>query len=119
MKRRPLSHSKMMTDAEIAAMLDAADLDALAAKDRAKREKFLNAPENAEKVARLRARLDLCVKLCALRRKAKLTQKQVAERMHTRQPYIADLERGRKNATVDTLHAYAAACGGRLAIQFV
>ena len=114
-----MNHSEMMTDAEIAAMLDATDLDALADAERAKRKEFLDAPENAERVARLRARLDLCVKMCALRRKAKLTQKQVAERMHTRQPYIADLERGRKNATVDTLLDYAAACGGRLAIQFL
>ena len=108
----------MMTDAEITAMLNATDLDAVADAERARREEFLTAPENAEKVARLRARLDLCVQMHAIRKAANLTQKEIAERMHTHQAYIADLERGRKNLTFDTLISYANACGKKFVPHF-
>jgi DNA-binding transcriptional regulator YiaG len=52
------------------------------------------------------------------RMSAKLTQDQLAERMHTHQGNIARLEHGRTQATVRTLKRIATATGHRLVIDF-
>ena len=52
------------------------------------------------------------------RKQAELTQMEIAERMQTTQAYIAKMERGQINITLDTLDKYAKACGKELVISF-
>ena len=56
--------------------------------------------------------------LIAARSRAGLTQDEVAERMQTSQSAVARLEGGRSNASLRTLHRYAAATGSKLQISF-
>lgn len=51
------------------------------------------------------------------RRKACLTQRQLAERSGISQPAIAKIESGRASSRVDTLVRLLKACGFRLAIE--
>jgi ribosome-binding protein aMBF1 (putative translation factor) len=48
-----------------------------------------------------------------------LTQQELADRMHTRQSYIAEVEKGKRNITIDTLDRYVAACGRRIEMKTV
>jgi DNA-binding XRE family transcriptional regulator len=57
-----------------------------------------------------RAQLDLAAQLAAMRRKARLTQQDLASRLGTRQSAIAQIENGR-GVRIDTILRYAAACG--------
>lgn len=52
------------------------------------------------------------------RAKSGLTQEQIAERMGTRQSYIARMESGRMLPSVRTLRKFAAATGTKLRVQF-
>ena len=45
--------------------------------------------------------------------------KELAERLGTKQTYIAALERGRKNITFSTLARYARACGKKVAVTLL
>ena len=53
------------------------------------------------------------------RHEAGLTQQELAGRLGTRQAYIAALESGRRNITFVTLAKYAAACGKKVAVDFL
>lgn len=53
------------------------------------------------------------------RRKAGLTQAQVAERMGVKQPVVAKLEGGKSNVSFDTLKRYAHATGCKVKVEFV
>ncbi|TRD03778.1 helix-turn-helix transcriptional regulator [Mesorhizobium sp. WSM4303] len=46
-----------------------------------------------------------------LRAASGLTQEQVAERANLTQQYLSDLERGKRNPTIETLYAIASALG--------
>jgi DNA-binding XRE family transcriptional regulator len=83
------------------------------------REAYFNAPENREQIAATRLALDLTEELYRARKKARLTQKQLAKKIHTRQSYIAQIEKGRKNITLRTLEQYASACGKQVKIKLV
>ncbi len=52
------------------------------------------------------------------RQEAHLTQREVAERVHTSQSNLARLEKG-QNVKLTTLYSYAKACGKRVKIQLV
>lgn len=52
------------------------------------------------------------------RSRAGLTQKEVAERMHTTQSAVARLESGKGAASTKTLERYAEAIGARLCYHF-
>jgi transcriptional regulator with XRE-family HTH domain len=52
------------------------------------------------------------------RAQAGLTQEQLAERMHVKQPFVARLESGSPNATLKTLQKVAKATGTHLNISF-
>jgi ribosome-binding protein aMBF1 (putative translation factor) len=52
------------------------------------------------------------------RSKAGLSQEQLAERMKTKQPFVARLESGAQNTTLKTLQRFAEATGTRLKITF-
>ncbi len=110
---------KKMTDNEIKKMLDNFDFDKEAARQEAEREAFLNDPANAEMLAKVQERLAIAEALDTARTAAKLTQKELAEKMNVKQPLIAQLERGRGNISIDTLHRFAAACGRRISITLL
>jgi len=52
------------------------------------------------------------------RRKAGLSQSQVAERMGVKQPVVAKLEGGKSNMSFDTLKRYAHATGCKVRVTF-
>ena len=80
------------------------------------RDVYFNAPANAKEIAEQQAQMDLIIALYNARKDANLTQKELAERMNTTQSFVARLERGRVNITIQTLARYAAACGKRIAL---
>ena len=85
-------------------------------------KKLMQRPGVRAEVARIEseesALLDALLKA---RQKAGLTQAQVAERMGTQAPAVAQLERalatGRHSPSVATLRKYDKACGKRLVLQ--
>lgn len=95
----------MLTHAELKAKA-LAEPKALAEYERLNREEF--------------ALLD---EMLNARREAGLTQAQVAERMGTKAPAVARLERalasGKHSPSLDTLRKYAAALGKRIEVHFV
>lgn len=73
-------------------------------------------------VARIeRDEADLLDALLKARRKAGLTQADIAERMGTQAPAVARLERslatGKHSPSIATLRKYLAACGKRLVLR--
>lgn len=83
------------------------------------RDDYFNDPANAAEIIQQQARMDLVIALYNARKAAGLTQKQLAEMIGTKQAYVADLERGRKNITFSTLLKYAAACGKKVAVNLL
>lgn len=76
-------------------------------------------PETARAVEERMAEMRIEQELVALREKNGLSQRDLAERIGTSQPYIAKLESGRvKNLGLKTLAKYAAATGTRLTVRF-
>jgi transcriptional regulator with XRE-family HTH domain len=80
--------------------------------------KVLASPGAAERVAQIEEELRLAAGLTALREKAGLSQRELAERIGVRQPRIAAIERSR-NVTVDVLERYVAALGGQIELSVV
>lgn len=109
------------TDEELRAEVEyiAKHFDEVYAKQRAKREAFLNDPANAELIAQTRERLQVAKALYDARHEANLTQAEVAEKMKVSRPVVARLERGRGNLTLDTISRYARACGKKIAITLL
>lgn len=101
-------------EAEATAVL--ANRERLAQEQRASRQAQLNDPAKAEEVAEARAALEIARALYEARKAARLTQKELAERMNTSQSFIARMERGRVNITIQTVARYASACGKRIAL---
>ena len=101
-------------EAEATAVL--ADRERLAQEQRASRQARLNDPAKAEEVAEARAALEIARALYEARKAARLTQKELAGRMNTSQSFIARMERGRVNITIQTVARYASACGKRIAL---
>lgn len=101
-------------EAEATAVL--ANRERLAQEQRASRQARLNDPAKAEEVAEARAALEIARVLYEARKAARLTQKELAERMNTSQSFIARMERGRVNITIQTVARYASACGKRIAL---
>jgi transcriptional regulator with XRE-family HTH domain len=61
---------------------------------------------------------NLINQLLRMRKKAHLTQEQVANLMHTKKSNISRLEAGKIAPKVDTLKRYAKACGFELQMSF-
>ena len=93
-----------------------ANRDRLAKEQRAARQAQLNDPANAAMVAEANAALEISRVLYNARKAAKLTQKELAERLNTSQSFIARMEQGRVNITIQTIAKYAAACGKKIAL---
>jgi len=83
----------------------------------AERETFLNAPKNQNKIDEIRASLHAAQLICNMRKKAGLTQIDVAEKLHMKQPNYARIERG-QNITINTLADIANACGAEIEIKY-
>lgn len=82
----------------------------------AKRKAFLEAPENAEKLTKVKAGMAVAKALYDARKASNISQKELAERLHTKQSYVAEVELGRRNITINTLERFAEACGKQLNI---
>lgn len=109
------------TNEEIAANIaeiKARDEAGIPDEDEMARDAYFNDPANAEEVNAMFERFRLREQLYKARHEAGLSQAELAKRMGTSQTYIAALERGRKNVTIDTLSRYARACGKNLSIIF-
>jgi DNA-binding XRE family transcriptional regulator len=80
---------------------------------------LLNDPEvRAEYDART-PEYELVSALIAARKKAGLTQEQVAKRMGTKQAAIARIEGGRQKPSFNTIERYAEATGHRAVVNLV
>ena len=105
------------TDAEILADIDA--ITSAPDPEETERDAYFRNPENTAEIEEQQARMDLVIAMYNARHAAGLTQKEVADRLGTKQTYIAQIERGRKNITFATLIRYAAACGKKVAITLL
>ncbi|OGV19176.1 MAG: hypothetical protein A2X47_02360 [Lentisphaerae bacterium GWF2_38_69] len=86
-------------------------------KQSAEREAFLNAPENQECIAKIKASLKAAQIAYEMRKKAGLTQAEIAKILHIRQPNYARIERG-QNVSINTLADIANACGAEIDIKY-
>lgn len=93
------------------------DSAAIYAKQNSQREAFLNAPENQEKIREIEASLKAAQIAYEMRKKAGLTQAEIARKLHIKQPNYARIERG-QNITVNTLAGIAQVCGAELNIGY-
>lgn len=74
-------------------------------------------PGYAEKKAQFDKEYDIAAVLHKARKKAKLSQKELAEKLHTTQSVISRMESGNANITLARLQQYAEACGGKLQLK--
>ena len=81
-------------------------------------EKVLSAEGAAKRVAEIEDELRLAAGLTALRERAGVTQRELADHMGVSQPRIVAIEKSR-NVTIDVLDAYVSALGGRLEVSVV
>jgi len=82
-----------------------------------KKELLIN-KEVAKEFKILKPRYQLISEIIELRRKKGLTQKDLAEKIGTKQTAIARIESGRINPTVNLLERIAMALNSRLIIRF-
>lgn len=108
----------MSTDKELIKELDDldSDFDADHARQATKRKAFLESPENLEQIKEVQLAMQIASQLYNLRKKAKLTQKELAEKMHTNQATVAKIERGR-DLKISTIERFAAALGKDIKIS--
>lgn len=86
---------------------------------RALKRELLKDPEvRAEYAARV-PEYELISALITARKKAGMTQEQVAERMGTKQAAIARMEGGRQKPSYKTIERYAEATGHRAVVNLV
>jgi ribosome-binding protein aMBF1 (putative translation factor) len=82
-------------------------------------DEWMNDPEYVREYEALEDEFALAQTFIAARAKAGLTQTEIAERMGTKQSYVARLESGRTLPSVRTLQKFADATGTKLKLQFV
>ena len=87
------------------------------ARQKAERKAYFDDPANAELLELTRQRMAIAQELYKARKRAGLTQAELAKKMKVSQPMVARLERGRGNISCDTLLKYASACGCILTIS--
>ena len=81
-------------------------------------EKVLSVERAAKRVAEIEDELRLAAGLTALRERAGVTQRELADHMGVSQPRIVAIEKSR-NVTIGVLDAYVRALGGRLEVSVV
>jgi len=83
------------------------------------KKKALKNKKVRDEYDRLKPYYEFVGQLIELRIKKKITQKQLAEMLDTKQPAIARLESGKQNVTLKFLHEIARACSVKLELRFV
>ena len=84
-----------------------------------KKKRFEEDPELKKEYDKLELEYKIISQIIDLRNKKKITQKQLAELVNTKQPSIARLESGDYNPTVDFLKKIAEVLGADLEINFI
>ena len=83
------------------------------------RKKMLASPAARKEYERLGPEFEVASALISARKRAKLTQEELAKRMKTRQTAIARMESGRHLSSMKTIANYAAATGCRVSLKLV
>ena len=96
--------------------IDQKDKKELIAKRRRRRDKLLSKPENRQTYDALGKAYEVAEILHKAREETRLTQIQLARKLHTSQSNLARIEQG-QNITLATLFDYARACGKKVCIQ--
>jgi transcriptional regulator with XRE-family HTH domain len=81
-------------------------------------QQWMKDPDYAREYAALEPEFKIAAALIDARTKAGLTQQELANRMSTKQAFIARLEGGNQNTTIKTLERLAEATGLQLTIRF-
>ncbi len=84
-----------------------------------KHKELLNDPEYIKAYAELEEEFLIAKVLIKARKSAKLTQKQVADRMGTTQSVVARMESGKPLPSLKSVARYAAAVNSRIEIKLV
>lgn len=88
----------------------------LIAKRRERRDKLLSKPENQQIYNTLGKAYEVAEILHRAREETRLTQEQLAKKLHTSQSNLVRIEQG-QNITLATLFDYAKACGKKIHIH--
>ncbi len=83
------------------------------------KRKMLADPEARKGYERLGPEFEISSELIAARKRAKLSQAELADRMGTTQSAIARLESGHKMPMMQTIQRYAEATGSRVRLSLV
>jgi ribosome-binding protein aMBF1 (putative translation factor) len=86
-------------------------------KQNAEREAYLNATENQKEISEIKASLKTAQIIYNMRREAGLSQSQLADCLHMKQPNYARIEKG-QNITINTLADIATACGAEIELKY-
>jgi len=92
------------------------NMDAIYAEQSAERKQF--AEEHPEEMRRAQFALELAEQLYKARKKAGLSQAEIAARLKTKQSALSRMEKG-GNYRLETLQRYAQVCGRRLVVKMV
>jgi len=84
-----------------------------------KHKELLNDPEYKKAYAELEGEFLIAKALIEARRSAKLTQKQVADRMGTTQSVVARMESGKPLPSLKSVARYAAAVNSKIELKLV
>jgi transcriptional regulator with XRE-family HTH domain len=84
-----------------------------------KKKRFEKDPELKEEYDKLELEYRIIAQIIELRKKKKITQKQLAELVNTKQPSIARLESGEYNPTLDFLKKIAEVLDADLEVNFI
>ena len=83
------------------------------------KKKMLADPAARAEYESLGPEFEIASTLITARRRAKLTQEQLAERMNTTQSAIARMESGRHTVSMTSIRRYAEATGSRVSLWLV
>jgi predicted transcriptional regulator len=82
------------------------------------KKELLSDPKVAAEYEALAPQFAVIKALMAARRKARLSQSEVAERMGTTQSSIARMESGKGSVTIESISKYAKATGQKIKLEF-
>ena len=82
------------------------------------KKELLADPDVAAEYDALAPQFAVIAALIKARRKARLSQAEVAERMGTTQSSIARMESGKGSVTIDSIQKYAKATGQKIKLEF-
>jgi ribosome-binding protein aMBF1 (putative translation factor) len=95
-----------------------ANFDKLYSERQENRKKLLSNPKARQVYNETDIAIQVAKVLSKARQESHLTQTEIAKRLHTTQSSLARIENG-QNITLNTLAAFAAACGKAVRIQLV